>query len=317
MRSRTPDLEGIEPSGCVPRSKSGRAPAIVVRDGGKRPSPGLHIVATPIGNLRDITLRALDTLGGADLIACEDTRVTGKLLAAYGITAPMTPYHEHNAERTRPRLLERLAAGERVALVSDAGSPLISDPGYKLVREAIGAGIPVSVVPGPSAAIAALTLAGLPTDRFLFAGFLPAKGLQRRKRLAELASLRASLIIFETPPRLAASLADMAGILGAREAALCRELTKLHEEMRRGRLAELADHYGQIGPPKGEIVIVVGPPETLATPDEAAVDRLLEAALARASLRDAAAEVAAATGLPRRDIYARALERAKARADRR
>lgn len=317
MGSRIPDAKETEPSGCSRRSKSARGAAIAAWETGQPPSPGLYIVATPIGNLRDITLRALDLLIGADLIACEDTRVTGKLLAAYGIATPTTPYHEHNAERARPRLIGRLAAGGRVALVADAGTPLVSDPGYKLVREAIAAGIPVGVAPGPSAPLAALALAGLPTDRFYFAGFLPTKTVQRRKALAELASLRATLLVFETAPRLASALGDMAEILGAREAALCRELTKLYEEVRRGTLAELATHYRQADRPKGEMVIVVGPPAAAGPPDEAALGRLLDEALARASLRDATAEVAAATGLPRREVYARALARAPARGERR
>ena len=317
MGSRIPNMEESEPTGCPRRSKSAPGALKAAREAGGRPSPGLHIVATPIGNLRDVTLRALDTLAGADLIACEDTRVTRKLLAAYGIATPMAAYHEHNADRARPRLLERLTTGGCVALVSDAGSPLVSDPGYKLVRAAIAAGLPVRVVPGPSASLAALALSGLPTFRFLFTGFLPAKRAQRRRRLIELRSLRATLLVFETAPRLAALLADMAQILGPRDAALCRELTKLHEEVRRGTLAELAAHYRESGPPKGEMVIVVGPPTDPETLDDAAVDSLLDEMLAHASLRDAAARVAAATGRPRREIYARALGRAKMRGTRR
>jgi len=270
-------------------------------------------VATPIGNLGDITLRALEVLRGVALIACEDTRVTGKLLAAYGISARLSPYHEHNAERARPKLLAELARGAAVALVSDAGTPLVSDPGHKLVREALALGLPVTAVPGASAVLTALALSALPSERFLFAGFLPAKAGQRRKTLAELAAIPATLVLFETAPRLANSLADMAELLGERTAAVARELTKLYEEVRRGPLAELARHYREAGPPKGELVVVVGPPKAKEPPDAAMLDRMLEAALSEASLRDAAERVAAASGLARRRVYARALELAKRR----
>src|ERR1700733_5581082 len=202
-----------------------------------RLAPGLHIVATPIGNLGDITLRALETLAGADVIACEDTRVTHKLLDRYGIARPLTPYHEHNATKARPMLLRRLAEGAAIALVSDAGTPLISDPGYKLVRAAQDAGHGVPALPGASALLAALSVAGLPTDQFLFVGFLPPKQAARRARITELAGIPASLVLFETGPRIAATLADLAAGLGPRQAALCRELTKIHEEVRRGELA--------------------------------------------------------------------------------
>ena len=201
---------------------------------------GLHLVATPIGNLRDITLRALEVLAAADVIACEDTRVTRKLLDHYGIATPLTPYHDHNAAEARPKLLARLAAGAAVALVSDAGTPLVSDPGFKLVRAAREAGHAVTALPGASAVLAALAVAALPTDRFFFEGFLPPKEGQRRARIADLARIPATLVLFETGPRLAASLADLAAGLGPREAAICRELTKLHEEVRRGDLAALA-----------------------------------------------------------------------------
>ncbi len=211
--------------------------------------PGLYLVATPIGNLRDVTLRALDVLAAADAVACEDTRVTGKLLRAHGIRAALVAYHDHNAERVRPRLLARLEAGERLALVSDAGTPLVSDPGYKLVRAAIQSGIAVTPVPGPSAAISALVMSGLPTDRFFFAGFLPPRAAARRRALAELAEVPGSLVFFEQPRRLAQSLADMGGALGDREAAVLREITKLYEEARRGTLSTLAAHYGAAGPP--------------------------------------------------------------------
>src|SRR5579863_3642322 len=223
-------------------------------------TPGLHIVATPIGNLGDITLRALATLAGADAIACEDTRVTHKLLERYGIVRPLTPYHEHNAAKARPMLLRRLTEGAAIALVSDAGTPLISDPGYKLVRAAQDAGHRVTALPGASAVMAALAVAGLPTDQFLFAGFLPPKEAARGARIAALARIPATLVLFETGPRLAATLADLAhGLGGQREAALCRELTKLHEEIRRGELARMAETYAD-QPPRGEIVLVIAPP---------------------------------------------------------
>lgn len=268
---------------------------------------GLHIVSTPIGNLGDITLRALDTLAGADAVVCEDTRVTGRLLKRFNIESPLIAYHDHNAARVRPMLIERLKRGDIVALVSDAGTPLISDPGYRLVSEAAALGIAVTAAPGASAVLAALVLAGLPTDRFLFAGFLPSKAGQRRRVLAELARVPASLIFYEAPPRIAASLADMASVLGDREAAVARELTKLHEEVRRGTLNALAAHYGDAGAPKGELVVVVAPPAKDAPPDAESVDGALRDALASLSVRDAAAAVAAETGLPRRGVYARAL----------
>jgi 16S rRNA (cytidine1402-2'-O)-methyltransferase len=273
-------------------------------------APGLHIVATPIGNLRDTTLRALETLAAADLIACEDTRVTRKLLDHYGITTPLTPYHDHNAAEARPKLLARLAAGAVIALVSDAGTPLVSDPGFKLVRAVHEAGHAVTTVPGPSAALAALAVAGLPSDRFFFEGFLPAKAGQRQTRIAELARIPATLLLFETGPRLAAALGDLAAGLGAREAAVCRELTKLHEEVRRGELTSLAAHYEAAGAPRGEIVLVIAPPAT-ATADAGDVDALLRKALARVSLKEAVAEIATVTGRPRREIYQRALKLAK------
>ena len=269
---------------------------------------GLHLVATPIGNLRDITLRALEVLASADVIACEDTRVTRKLLDHYCITTPMTPYHEHNASAVRPKLLAKLAAGEAIALVSDAGTPLISDPGFKLVRGAHEAGQNVMAVPGASAALSALIVSGLPTDRFFFEGFLPAKEGQRRARIAELTRIPASLILFETGPRLARALSDLAAGLGAREAAICRELTKLYEEARRGDLATLANDYASAPPPRGEIVIVIAPPAAeLGELDGDAIDDMLRRALGRASVKDAVGEVAAATGMPRREVYQRAL----------
>jgi 16S rRNA (cytidine1402-2'-O)-methyltransferase len=276
--------------------------------GSKRPAPGLHVVATPIGNAEDITLRALAVLRGADAIACEDTRVTAKLLARHGIATSLLAYHDHNAARMRPLLLERLRRGEAIALVSDAGTPLVSDPGFKLVREAIAERLPVTTLPGPSAALAALVLSGLPSDRFLFAGFLPPKAVARRRALAELAAVPATLVFFEGASRLADALGDMAETLGDRPAAVAREITKLYEEVRRGGLRELATHYSAAGPPRGEVVIVVGPPPTDAPAMMAdALDAALEAALTSMSLKDASAAVAAATGLKRRDVYARAL----------
>jgi 16S rRNA (cytidine1402-2'-O)-methyltransferase len=274
-------------------------------------APGLHLVATPIGNLRDITLRALEVLAAAQLIACEDTRVTRKLLDHYGITTPLTPYHDHNATAARPKLLARLAAGGAVALVSDAGTPLISDPGFKLVREAHAAGHAVTALPGPSAMLAALTVGGLPTDRFFFEGFLPVKPGQRRARIAELARIPATLVLFESGPRIAASLADLAAGLGSREAAVCRELTKLHEEVRRGDLATLASDHAAADPPRGEIVLVIAPPPSEESTGASDLDALLRDALDRLSVKEAVSEIAAVTGQPRREVYQRALALAK------
>jgi 16S rRNA (cytidine1402-2'-O)-methyltransferase len=277
-----------------------------------RLTPGLHVVATPIGNLGDITLRALAALAGADLIACEDTRVTRKLLDRYGIATPLTPYHDHNATTARPLILRRLADGAAIALVSDAGTPLISDPGFKLVRAAADAGHTVTALPGASAVLAGLTVAGLPTDQFFFAGFLSPKQAARRTRIAELGRIPATLVVFESGPRLAATLADLAAGLGqSREAALCRELTKLHEEILRGDLATLAQAYAAVAP-RGEIVLVIAPPPALQQISTGETETLLRAALDRVSLKDAVGEVADATGLPRREIYQRALALAKA-----
>jgi 16S rRNA (cytidine1402-2'-O)-methyltransferase len=269
-------------------------------------------VATPIGNLGDITARALDVLRAADVIACEDTRVTRKLTAHYGIATPLMAYYDHNAAKVRPDLLRRLEQGQTVALVSDAGTPLISDPGYKLVRDAVAAGRHVSVAPGPSSILAALCLAGLPTDRFLFAGFLPNKTAARRGELEKLAAIDATLVLLESPQRLAASLADMAAVLHpAREAAVARELTKKFEEVRRGTLADLAAHYAAAGPPKGEVVVVVGPPSGAALPAGASdeqISQALRAALTRVKPSQAAAEVAATLGVSKRRVYAIALQ---------
>lgn len=269
---------------------------------------GLYVVATPIGHLDDISLRALATLAGADLIACEDTRVTRKLLGRYGIERPLVSYHEHNAASVRPRLLEALAGGQAVVLVSDAGTPLISDPGYRLVREAAAAGHRVTTVPGPSAVLAALAVAGMPTDRFFFEGFLPPREGARRARIAELAAVPATIVLFETGPRLAAALADLASGLGERKAAICRELTKLHEEIRRGALATLADDYAQGAETRGEFVIVIAPPAADAgIADTEQMEALLRDALKNSSLKDAVEAVTAATGQPRRTVYQRAL----------
>jgi 16S rRNA (cytidine1402-2'-O)-methyltransferase len=270
-------------------------------------APGLHLVATPIGNLGDITLRALWVLRNVDRILCEDTRVTARLLARYAIKKPLDPYHDHIADRVRPAILEALRRGATLALVADAGTPLVADPGFKLVRAALAEDLPVTAAPGPSAALTALTLSGLPPDPFLFAGFLPPRSAARRRTLANWPGLAATLIFFEGPSRLAAALADMALILGDRSAAVARELTKRHEEIRRGRLGSLAEHYRGAGAPRGEAVIVVGPPETAPTVAEGDVDLRLRALLAGHSLRDAVVRLAGETGIPRRVLYERAL----------
>lgn len=268
--------------------------------------PGLYIVATPIGNLGDITLRAVETLRGVAAVACEDTRVTGKLLHHLGIKARMIRYDDHADERARDGILA-LAVESAVALVSDAGTPLISDPGFRLVREARERGIAVTSLPGPSAAIVALTLAGLPTNRFVFAGFLPGKAKARGEALAEFASVRATLVFYETGPRLVASLEAIGEGLPGREVAVARELTKLFEECRTGGAAELAEHYRE-HPAKGEIVLLIGPPGESATLDDAAIDRLLIAAMETAKASQAAGEIARMHGLDRKTLYARALE---------
>ena len=266
--------------------------------------PGLYIVATPIGNLSDLSPRAASILAAADLIAVEDSRVTAKLLHHIGAKRPMTPYHDHNADSIRPGLIARMAS-EAIALVSDAGTPLISDPGYKLVRDARDAGVPVTTIPGPSAAIAALTLAGLPTDRFAFFGFLPAKAKARDSAIAEAAGFRGSLVFYESGPRLAATLAALGDGLGNRDAAVAREISKRFEETATGSLAALAARYAD-APPKGEIVIVVGPPGEREAASEAEVDAALREAMASLSPSRAAAEVAARLGVPKREVYARA-----------
>ena len=272
--------------------------------------PGLHVVATPIGNLGDISFRALATLAAANLVVAEDTRVTKVLLAHYGITTPLTAYHEHNADAVRPMLLAKLEAGQVLALVSDAGTPLISDPGFRLVGEALARGFAVTPIPGPSAVLAALVVGGLPTSRFFFEGFLPPKSAARRQRVAALAAIPGTLVFFESARRTAETLDDLAAVLGPRPGAVARELTKMFEAVKRGTLPELAAAYAEPeDAPRGEIVILVGPPsdEAPALDGDALDDRLAET-LATLSVKDAAAVVSAATGQPRRKVYARAVE---------
>lgn len=270
-------------------------------------SPGLYVVATPIGNLGDITVRALETLAAADMIVCEDTRVTGVLTSYFGISGRLFAYNDYNAARQRPKILAALEEEKSVALVSDAGTPLVSDPGYRLVNEALEAGHTIVPIPGASSVLAALVASGLPSDAFLFAGFLPPKKAARRKRLSALSSTPATLIFFESPRRLAACLADMADVLGGdRQSAIARELTKLFETVRRGSLGDLSGQYENEPAPKGEIVILVGPPnQHPAAPED--IDALLIELLASHPVREAAAEAAAKTGLGRRDLYQRAL----------
>jgi 16S rRNA (cytidine1402-2'-O)-methyltransferase len=271
------------------------------------PAPGLYVIATPIGNARDITLRALDMLRHVDGIAAEDTRVTSKLLAIHGISKPLMAYNDHNAARERPRLLAQIRNGARIALVSDASTPLVSDPGFKLVRAAIEEGLAVEALPGASAALTGLVLSGLPSDRFLFAGFLPSRSGERQTVLEELKSIRATLIFFESGPRLADCLKDMTAVLGPRSGAVAREMTKLHEEVRRGTLSDLAAGYEKDGAPKGEVTLLVSPPH-VAEADFAAVDTALTAALAFMPLKPASEMIADLTGVPRKAVYARGLE---------
>ena len=274
-------------------------------------APGLYLVATPIGNLGDITLRALETLAGVDIVACEDTRITRRLIERFSITATLKQYHEHNAEQARPKILEALARGSSIALVSDAGTPLISDPGFKLVREVSAAGFPVIALPGPSSVLAALSVAELPTDRFFFEGFLPSKQNARRTRIAELARIDATLVMFESGARVQDCLHDLASVMGERDAAICREMTKLHEEVRRAPVSELAAIADTLET-RGEFVLVIAPPAADAgLMSENALDDLLRTALARGSVKDAVAHAVEVSGRPRREIYARALELSK------
>jgi 16S rRNA (cytidine1402-2'-O)-methyltransferase len=280
-------------------------------------SPGLYLVATPIGNASDITLRALQVLEAADAVFAEDTRVTGKLLAMHALARPLHSYREHNADQAERDILHHLDEGRTVALVSDAGTPLISDPGQRLVQTVVARGHNVFPIPGASAALAALTASGLAGDRFLFAGFLPARGAERRRAIRELEAVPATLVFFEAPSRLAESLEDLAALLGARPAAVARELTKMHEEIRRAPLDELAAHYADGGETRGEIVVVIGPPSAeAAAPSAEILDIRLKEELTRHPVKDAAAIVAAALGLPRREVYARALQLKKEPDDR-
>lgn len=269
---------------------------------------GLYVVATPIGNLGDISFRALETLAAAKAILAEDTRVTKILLARYGITTPLIAYHEHNAAEMRPRVLERLSNGEALALVSDAGTPLVSDPGYKLVEAAVEAGYKVVPIPGASAVLAALVVAGLPTDRFFFEGFLPPKQTARRERLETLSTIPGTLVFFESPRRTAEMLADAHAVLGDRPAAVARELTKLFETVRRGTLSQLAAQFADEDTPKGEIVILIGPPtDNALVQDDNGIDALLRVRLKTHSVKDAVTLVVQETGLPKKRVYARAL----------
>lgn len=296
---------------AVMKNPSSNSENLRDRIGARESSPpleaGLYVVATPIGNLRDITLRALDILAAAHRVYAEDTRVAMKLMDAYGLKPRLGAYHEHNAEAMRETILSALEKGESVALISDAGTPLISDPGFKLARAVIDAGHRVFPIPGASALLAGLVVSGLPTDRFLFAGFLPPKQGARRAAISEVADADATLIFYETGPRLAESLADMAEVLGSRPAVVARELTKLFEEARRAPLGELAAHYAGAGAPKGEIVVIVGPPEAKGEVSDAALDAFLLRALSR-GVKEAASEAARDLGVPRKRAYARALE---------
>src|SRR5665213_455152 len=308
MRAKTNSIYGSEDAeGSADRTFSLGGHVLTA----PKATPGLHLVATPIGNLGDITLRALETLAGVDIIACEDTRITRRLTERYAISALLKPYHEHNAALARPKILEKLAQGASIALVSDAGTPLISDPGFKLVREVCVAGHSVIALPGPSSVLAALAVAALPTDRFFFEGFLPSKSTARRARLTELARIDATLVMFESGNRVQDTLADLAGIMGGRDAALCREMTKMHEEIQRGPVAQLAQGADTLET-RGEFVLVIGPPAAgtqVMAEDE--LDELLRRSLQRHSVKDAVAHAVELSGRPRREIYARALELAK------
>jgi 16S rRNA (cytidine1402-2'-O)-methyltransferase len=308
MRAK-PDLSRVATASADPTSRTFAVAGQTLT--APKADPGLYLVATPIGNLGDITLRALETLAGVDIIACEDTRVSRRLTERFGISASLTPYHEHNAAVARPKILDRLAQGGSVALVSDAGTPLISDPGFKLVREACAAGHAVIALPGASSVLTALAVAALPTDRFFFEGFLPSKQAARRARLGELSRIEATLVMFESGNRVQDTLADLATIMGERDGAICRELTKLHEEILRGPLKLLAQNAGDLET-RGEFVLVVGPPAAHAqvmTPDE--LDAVLRSSLDSGSVKDAVAHAVEMSGRPRREVYARALELAR------
>jgi 16S rRNA (cytidine1402-2'-O)-methyltransferase len=313
-----PESESLlEPSAADEEGKSSAPGPQPVREGGQKIrtqselrqslAPGLYVTATPIGNAADITLRALNVLCHCDAIVAEDTRVTSRLLAIHGISRPLLCYNDHNGPSMRPKLLAKLAAGARLALVSDAGTPLVSDPGHKLVRAAREAGIAVHPIPGASAVLAALAIVGLPTDHFFFAGFLSSKQGERRTALSRFAAVPGTLVFYESAHRLAEALADMAEILGPREAAVARELTKLHEEVRHGTLDALATYYGTSPPPKGEITLLVGPPSAKDALPDAEIDALLEQALRFMPVSAASALIAQAGKLPRRAVYARAL----------
>jgi 16S rRNA (cytidine1402-2'-O)-methyltransferase len=301
------------------RTLGGRTPGVFTAFGlaaeAEPLDPGLYVVATPIGNLKDVSFRALSVLAAADAVLAEDTRVTKTLLAHYGITTPLVAYHEHSNDAVRERMVLRVRDGQALALVSDAGTPLVSDPGYKLVQAAIEAGLPVTPIPGPSAALTALVVSGLPTDRFFFEGFLPAKAGARRSRLATIGAIPGTLMIFEAPHRLPEMLVDAAEVLGDRPAVVARELTKMFETVRRGTLPELAGQFAQEGPPKGEIVVLIGQArEDAGGPEvDAALDEKLEGAMRQHSIKDAAALVADEMGRPKREVYARALALARSK----
>lgn len=288
----------------IPSDVANRATAVLTNLLSQPVEPGLHIVATPIGNLGDITLRALAVLARADVIYAENPNHSRRLLGHYAITVVPRTYHEHNAPRERPAILEELAMGKTIALISDAGTPLVSDPGYKLVRECLDRGLPVTCIPGASAPIAALVMSGLPTDTFFFVGFLPTRASARTTRLQEVADIRATLIFFESPNRISRSLTEIAEALGDRQAAVVREITKLNEETKRGPAVQLAKEFQQRSSIKGELVILVAPPRTLtAPPSEEVIQKRLDALLQTMSLRDATRHVSAEFGLPRKKVY--------------
>lgn len=307
---------GMKEKGCIrviglvsfgvmtekPTQKASPAPQSVTL------KPGLYLVATPIGNMRDITFRALDILSSVDLVACEDTRVTGKLLSTYRIKKPMVAYNDHATGRQRGSILETILSGKSVALVSDAGTPLISDPGYKLVQAVQEAGALVSAIPGANAALSAIQLSGLPSHTFTFLGFLPPKSAGRKAKLEPWKESDGSLVFYETAPRLIESLKDMKAVLGDRPAAVVREITKLFEEVKRDKLSKLIAHYDRNGLPKGEIVIVVGPAEPEEAETGASIESQLKLALKTMSVRDAAEVVSIATGKPKKAIYMLALK---------